>query len=302
MRGGRAAFVVWALVAPTALFGQAWIGPSGETTVSLSFQRTEFTGHILPNGDKIHGGGSHSRALSLGIDHNLTHRLAISASIPYISSKNGVDPQPVLGRSGIDDGQYHSTWQDFRFGARYNILTRPFALTPMIAVRLPSHDYPTTGEAAVGPRLKEIQAGFDAGRVFSQAFYIDAQYAYAFVEKFHGVSLNRSNVDLDVGYFALPSLTVRSIVSWQNTYGGLTAKEIFGPTGPPSRNPNLSDVLWFGHDRLLRDDFWRAGLGATYSLSDDVSVYASALKMLSGKNSHYGYLYSVGVARTFAAR
>ena len=302
MRPIHAAVVVYLLVAPAALYGQAWVAPRGETTVSLTFQRTEFEGHILPNGDRIHGGGSHSRSLALGIEHSLTDRLALAASIPYVGSKNGVDPQPVLGRTGIDDGQYHQTWQDFRFGARYNVLANPVVVTPLIAVRLPSHKYPTIGEAAVGPRLREVQVGVDAGRIFSvadQNFYIDAQYAYAIVQKYLGLSLNRSNVDVDLGYFVLPALNLRGIVSWQNTYDGLTAKEVFGPNGPPQKNPNLAEPLWLQHDRLIRDDYWRAGIGASYSVNETFGVYFTAVKMIAGRNSHYGYLYSVGVARTF---
>ena len=297
MRPGLAATAVFILAAP--LFGQAWVGPRGETTVSLSFQRTEFTGHVLPNGDRIHVGGSHSRSFALGVEHSLTDRLAVNMSIPYVASKNGVDPQPVLGRTGIDDGRYHSTFQDFRFGARYNVLARPVVVTPMIALRIPSHDYSPIGEAAVGPRLKETQVGFDVGRAFADTFYIDAQYAYAFVQSFHGLNLDRSNVDLDVGYYVLPSLNLRALVSWQETYGGLTAKEIFDPSGPPQRNPNLSDALWFGHDRLVKDGYLRAGGGATYLVTEHAAVYVTVMNMVSGRNSHYGYLYSIGVARSF---
>jgi len=299
----RAAFAaIGAAILAAPIFGQAWIGPRGETTVSLTFQRTEFTGHVLPNGDRVHIGGSHSRSLALGIERSVTDHLALSMSIPFVGSKNGVDPQPVLGRTGIDDGQYHSTFQDFRFGARYNLLAEPVVVTPMIAVRIPSHDYPAIGEAAVGPRLRELQAGFDVGRAFAPSFYIDAQYAYAFVEKFHGLSLNRSNVDVDVGYYVLPDLNLRGIVSWQETYGGLTAKEIFGPDGPPDRNPDLSDALWFGHDRLLEDGYLRAGAGVTYLATESLALYVSAVDLVSGRNSHYGYLYAIGVARSFGGR
>ena len=130
--------------------------------------------------------------------------------------------------------------------------------------------------------------GVDAGRIFSvadQNFYIDAQYAYAFVQKFLGLSLNRSNVDVDLGYFVLPALNLRGIVSWQNTYGGLTAKEIFGPDGPPQKNPDLAEALWLGHDRLIRDDYWRAGVGASYSVNETLGVYFTAVNMIAGKNS-----------------
>ncbi len=296
-----AAAIVALSIAPS-LLGQAWIAPRGETSVSLTFQRTEFQGHFYFDSSKVPHGGSHSRSLALGIEHSLTDRLAISASIPFVGSENGIEPQPVLGRSGIDDGNYHSTWQDFRFGARYNLFNGPVVVTPSLSLRIPSHRYPTIGEAAVGPRLRETTLGADVGKVFSPAgldFYADGAVSYSWVQKFAGIGMNRSNEDLDVGYFASPKLNLRAVLSWQQSYGGITADRIFSPAGPPVRNPNISDVLWVNHDRLLRDDYFRAGLGATMSIADRAAVYATAMKMVSGTNSHYGYLYAIGVSRTF---
>ena len=291
-----------ALLAAPVLRGQAWIAPRGETTVALTFQRTEFQGHLYSDGSRIPHGGSHSRTLSLGIEHSLTDRLAISASIPYVGSANGIDPEPVLGFTGIDDRKFHETWQDFRFGARYNIVSHPLMVTPTLVFRIPSHHYPTIGEAAVGAHLREAQLGIDVGRTFGTAFYVDGQYSYALAEKFEGLSTNRSNIDAEVGYFPLPPLNVRALVSWQDTYGGLTAGQIFSAAGPPFRNPNLSDDLWFSHDRLVRDDYWRAGLGATYAVTPRVGVSGTLVRVLSGSNSHYGYFYAISVSRTFGAR
>lgn len=284
-----------------AVHGQAWIAPRGETTVSLTFQRTEFEGHFSFDGSRIPHGGSHSRTLSLGIEHSVTDRLAISALIPYVGSANGIDPQPVLGRSGIDDGRFHSTFQDLRIGARYNLFSEPAMVTPSITFRIPSHDYPTIGEAAVGAGLREMQIGINVGRAFGPASYVEGEYSYAFVEKFKGVSTNRSNAGVEAGYFVNPTFAVRAIVSWQKTYGALTADQIFSAAGPPFRNPNISDELWLGHDRLLRDDHWRAGLGASYAVTPAVGVSATFVRVLSGTNSHFGYLYAVGVSRTFGA-
>lgn len=288
------------LLAAPALWGQAWVAPRGETTIALTFQRTEFQGHFTSDGSRIPHGGSHSRSLALSIEHSLTDKLAVSASVPYVASENGLDPQPVLGRSGIDDGNYHSTWQDFRLGARYNVLDGPVVVTPMLQLRIPTHSYPTIGEAAVGPGLRELQMGIDAGHLFGdQSFYVNAEYAYTIVQKFKGVSMNRSNADADLGYFVSPALTVRAVVNWQNTYGGLTTDQIFSAAGPPFRNPTLPDALWLGHDRLLRDDYWRAGLGATYSVTPAIGASFTFVKLLRGSNSHFGYLYAVGVSRTF---
>ena len=276
---------------------QAWIAPRGETTVSLTFQRTEFEGHFYSDGSKIPHGGSHSRTFSLGIEHSLTDRLALSASIPYVASKNGIEPQPVLGRTGIDDGKYHSTFQDFRFGARYKLYEGPVIVTPSLTLRIPSHSYPTIGEAAVGSDLKEADIGVDLGKVFAERFYADLALTYALVERFHGISTNHGNLDLTVGYFVTPQLEARVIGMWQKGYGGLTANQVFSP-GPPIRNPALSDVLWFGHDRLLRDDFERAGAGVSYLINPKLAVSGTFVRMLSGTNSHFGYLYSIRVSRT----
>ena len=297
----RIAVAAGFIAAAPSLFGQAWIAPRGETTVSLSLQRTEFRGHFYFDGSKVPHGESHSISFALGIEHSLTDRLAISASVPYVSSENGSEPQPVLGRSGIDDGNYHSTWQDFRFGARYNAITGPVLVTPSISFRIPTHSYPTVGEAAVGPGLRETTLAVDVGKAFTPSnlnLYADAQVAYSWVQKFAGVGMNRSNADLDVGWFATPSLNVHGVFSWQQSYGGITADQIFSSAGPPNPNPNLPSVLFINHDRLLRDDFFRAGGGVTYSATERTAFFATAMRMISGANSHYGYLYSIGISRT----
>src|SRR2546430_10891158 len=52
------------------------------------------------------------------------------------------------------------------------------------------------------------------------------------------------------------------------------------PNGPPQRNPNLPDALWFGHDRLLKDSHLRAGAGATYLVTVNSAVYFTAMDMV----------------------
>ena len=294
----RAALAAVAVLWCPSIIAQAWTAPRGETNVALTFQKTEFEGHFYFDSSKVPHGGSHSRSLALTIEHGLTSRMTVSFSVPYVGSRNGIEPQPVLGRTGIDDGRYHSTFQDVRFGVRYKIVEEPLLVTPSLTLRIPTHDYPTIGEAAVGAGLKEAVVGVGLGKVFAERFYADASLSYAFVERFHGIGTNRSAVDLATGYFVTPAIEARIIGSWQKTYGGLTADQIFFP-GPPKRNPNLPDVLWFEHDRLLRDDFFRAGAGVSYAVRPTVVVSGSLLRAISGTNSHYGYFYSLTVSRAF---
>jgi hypothetical protein len=291
---------VLALIVVPALRGQAWIAPRGETTISLTLERTEHEGHLLNNGKRFRVGGSHASALALDVEYSLTDRLAFSAGIPYVSTENGPDPNPVcFCREGLDDGKYHSTWQDFRFGARYNVLVHPVVLTPLISVRIPSHHYATIAEAAPGRHLREFQAGIAAGRVFEPAdltVYVAGQYTYTVVEKVLGVSTNRSNADLDIGTFPRPTVTVHAFVNWQNTHGGVTSDFVLN-----FDNKVLHPVLYRVHDGLLRDNYWRGGIGAGYSITERTNLGVSLATAIAGTNSHYGYFYNVGVSRTFGS-
>jgi hypothetical protein len=295
-RAGAAGIFIL-LFAP-ALFGQAWIAPRGETTVSLTYERTEHEGHYLKDGTRVRVGASHASALSFDVEHSLTDRLAVSAGIPYVASSNGPDPSlACLCRSGIDDGKYHATWQDFRFGLRFNILANPVALTPMITVRVPSHHYDTAFEAAPGRHLRETILGIAAGRTFAPGDHpisVSGQYTYALVEKVLGVSTNRSNADLDVGYYPTPSINVHTFVDWQRTNGGVTTDFVLNFDNRVT-HPELYQL----HDGLLRDRYWRAGVGAGYNLTERTNVFASIATALAGNDSHYGYFYIVGVVRSF---
>ena len=66
---------------------------------------------------------------SMEAEFGLTDRLAVSVSLPYIRSKYGGSTPHLVGGSGRrqewDDGEYHGTFQDFRFGVRFNVITPP---------------------------------------------------------------------------------------------------------------------------------------------------------------------------------
>lgn len=144
---------------------QAWVAPKGEMSVSLAYQFADFKGHLNQHGNEIPLGGSRSQSVTLDIDSSLTDRFAFTASLPYVATRNGKDPSPAAGHTGIDDGHYHSTWQDYHFNVRYNLLTKPVVLTPFVGMVIPSHHYATIGEAAPGRDLRETHIGFDGAHV-----------------------------------------------------------------------------------------------------------------------------------------
>jgi hypothetical protein len=151
--------------------------------------------------------------------------------------------------------------------ARHNLLNGSFALTPSISVGIPSHDYQFRGEAALGRNLKEVRLAVDAGRrldAISSKLSIQGRYSYAFVERVLDVPNNRSNATVEGTFFLTRRLPVRGLLSWQHTHGGLR----FG-SPPPAEivfpgEVNTADRI-VQHDRLLRDNNWRAGAGVSYS-------------------------------------
>ena len=283
-----------ALLAAPQSFAQAWVAPKGEIDVSLSYQFSDYLGHLNENGDKIHLGASRAHGLTLGVEYSFSDRFAVSASLPFAATQNGKDDSPTSGHHGIDDGHYHSAWQDYHFEARYNVLTDPLVVTPFIGYVLPTHDYATIGEAGAGRDLQELHVGVNLGRLLDPAFpntYFDVHLGYVFSEEAFGISTNRSMASLTLGHFFTPRYSARLIADYQNTYGGLTSDYVFGTTIP--------EELFIEHDRLLQDDHFRMGFGGTMSVNEKLDVYLAYIQVISGANTHYGRGLSLGVSRTF---
>ena len=287
-----------------SLQAQAWLGPKGEMTVSLGLQRSNFKGHLSETGQRDPHGSSKSRSLDLGIDYAVSDRFALSASVPYVSTHNGPEGSPVAGNQGIDDGRYHSTWQDYHFEARYNVWRDAIVVTPFAGVVIPSHHYAVFAEAGQGRDLREAQVGVDLARLLSPKWhqpFVEARLLYAKPQHAFGISTDRMVVDGTVGLFLTPAFSIRGVTNWQRTHGGLTADQVFFPH-PPIANPDLDPELFHQHDRLLRDQHFRAGLAASWSLNAGTDVYAGFVRTVSGRNTHYGTAVSAGIARTFKPR
>jgi hypothetical protein len=278
-------------------FAQAWVGPKGETTVALAYQFSDYLGHLDENGNKVHLSASRAQGLTFEIGYSVTDRLALAFSVPYTATRNGKDPSPTSGHVGIDDGRYHAAWQDFRFDARYNILTRPVVLTPFLTLVQPSHHYATIGEAGAGRDLRELQIGFDVGRLLDPIApnaYFDAHAGYVFSEKLLGIRTDRTVVDFAAGYFITPRFSSRLLVNYLSTHGGLTSDYVFGP--------NIPLALFLEHDRLLHDKHVRVGAAMSFAINSAIDFNAAFVTTVSGTNTHYGRGASTSISYTLPGR
>jgi hypothetical protein len=253
-----------------------------------------FLGHTDAHGNRHPENGAQAQTFTLGVEYSLTDRLAISASLPYTAARFCCNPSPNFPRTGINDGHYHGAWQDYHFDVRYNVLTQPLVVTPFLAFVVPSHHYQTFLAEAVGRDLREAHIGVNVGRRFDPLFtnaYFDSHIGYVFSEKALGISTNRTEANLAVGYFVTPRFSARLIGAYQKTEGGLTSDDIFGG--------QLSPELQLGHDRLVRNNYFRAGLVGSFSISPKTELYAGYVRTMWGTDTHYGYGVSLGISRSF---
>jgi hypothetical protein len=285
---------------------QAWVPPSGEGSISFTYQRIDNTGHRRTNGFLVPHGASLDMSLYLEAEYGFTNRLSVTASMPYVFAKY-TDPNPPpspIPFLAVDQCRcWHSGWQDFGVTARYNLTGGSggaFALTPSISLGAPSHDYNFRGESALGRDLREVRIGVDAGRrldALLRNLSVQGGYSYAFVEKVMGISTNRSNVNMEGDYFVKRKLLVRGQVLWQRTHGGLR----FGsPTSTDLPFPGEVNTpeLFYQHDRILRDNSWHAGGGLAYSFPH-VDIFANYTAFVGGTDTHAGRAVTISFSVPF---
>jgi len=282
-----AAFVVAVFAAPTRAFAQAWTPAQGEGTITVQFQDAFVKYHLFTT-TPLDRGHIRSNGVVVDFTYGITDKAAVSVALPYEAGKyNGLYPHPT----GIDNGQYHPTFQDFRFDLRYNIRRKGLVLTPFVGTIVPSHDYIYYAHSAVGRDLRELQVGVYAAKLINAVLpglFLSGRYSYGFNERVLDISHNQSNVDLEMGYFVTRELRLFALGTGQVTHGGIDF--------PDPRVGALPPLLLAHHDQIGRDNLLNIGAGAAYTLTPSVDLFGSVIHTAAGRNLHelqYGASFGV---------
>ena len=158
-------------------------------------------------------------------------------------------------------------------------------VTPFVSAIIPTRDYPTFAHTAPGSGLEQYLVGFSAGRRLDPILengFAQLRYSYAFVEKVLGVSHDRSNVDLELGYFLTESLGVSVIGGYQKTHGGIALPV----PGTPASTAFKNTPYYVHHDQLARSDYVNVGGSISYALTGTVDVFATYQSTVWGRNVH----------------
>jgi hypothetical protein len=262
------------LLMPTTSMAQAWLPQKGDFTLNVDFADTLSTKHYLPDGQEIDVGHTRAQTIALTASYAVTDRFSLVASLPWVQTRyTGDHPHP----DEIDNGQAHSTITDLYLAAHFQLSLDPVAIAPYVAALIPTHDYETLGHAAPGRGLSEYWLGFYAGKSLHPwvpRTYVQARYNYAFVERVEGISHDRSNADLEAGYFLNEQVSVRAFVNWQKTHGGIDV-----PIPP-------SDPLYPYHDQLGAEGHLNVGAGASWAINDRLGIYCGYMQSIRGENGH----------------
>ena len=272
---------------------QALTPPKGEGTVSFVVSNFLVVDHLGGAGQRDKVGEVRSNSLLTDVTYGVTDRLAVSISVPWVVSKyTGSRPHP---NTVVDNGEYHDTFQDLSFAARYNLTRGPAWITPFVSTGLPTHEYASYGHAAAGRRLRELQFGVSVAKVLDPWLpraFVQGRYAFGLAEEVLGYRPNRSYIDFEGGYFVTPSFRAFGILTSHLAHGGVT----FPPEGPRGIGP----VLFPYHDRIAAEEMLNVGGGLGFSASDSLDVFGSLVTTTWGRNGHaLNYGLSLGVTWTF---
>lgn len=287
-RAGGTALAVLAVCSTAS--AQAWLPPPREGTVTMATQVLTAE-HRDRKGDYLDRGRVSNATLVSGLEYGLTELFSIDVKLAFVAAKHeGADRL----HGPLDTGVYHGAVQDARLALGMQLPTHSrLAIAPYVAVILPTHDYETRGHSAPGRHLRSLQLGAWIGRDLDSVLpnvHVQGHYAFSFVERVGGMSINRSNLDFEAGYAPASFLTLTVATGLQRTHGGLEF--------PLPKDEHYDEVFPF-HDRVAKDNRLSMSCGATVAVGSVLSLYGTVVWTTWGQNTHAVKGAIVGASWTF---
>ena len=275
----RAPIAVAALLlaaAASSAGAQAWLPAKGEGTVSVLVSNTLSKDHFLPD-QRYDFGHIDANTVLFDVTYGLTDRMSVTVGLPIVTSRyRGTFPhRPIT----LDDGNWHTTSQDFRFNVRYNVMRGPLVVTPFVGSDLPSRQYDFFAHAAPGRQLKELSGGVSVGRLFAElGLVVQGRYGLSISEGALDQARRYSLLSLEAAYFLTPSIRLLAMTGGRIGHTGI---DLF-----PDSGRVLPTEVFQRHDQLSKESALNVGGGAAFTLTDTMDVFASYTTTVTGRNTH----------------
>ena len=256
---------------------------AGDGSLRLEYQYIR-TGNFDSSVGEIDIGNTDAHVVMLSGSYAFTDRLTAYASIPWIKKRHtgalphnpttdfqSFEPQDL---TLVDDGSYHSDWQDLYIGIQYLARDERLKLSPFIGYGQPSNDYPFYGHAAVGRNLWHLPVGVAwSFEPYFEKWYLGGSVAYVFTEKTLGVDVSHWLANVNLGYYVTPRFAPRLFVSAKYGSKGLDWPDDFDLG-------NLDSVDFYNHDRTIKHNWVNAGIGFDFILNDKYQLTGSWFTMV----------------------
>lgn len=283
------------------------LAEKGDGTFRMEYQFVE-TGDFDSSVGALDIGETHAHVFMFSGTYALTDRWTLSASLPWIKKRHqgalahnptlDLTAFPEADQSLIDDGNFHSDWEDLYVSAAFEAYQgERWSISPFISIGIPTNDYPFYAHAAVGRNIWHVPVGtaFRFTPYFSD-FSFSGDIAYVITEKSLGVNINHWLLNLDLAYYVTPAFAPKIFASVKYSPTGLSFPDDFDVTA-------LNDEAWYYHDRTIKHNFVNAGVGFDWLINDKYMLSGSALTMVDPDQVNTIDLgLSLGITRFFAGR
>lgn len=253
-------------------------GGKGHGYVTAEYQYITTDGFESTIG-KLNSGKTETHTMYFEAGYNVTDRFSVAVGLPLIRKRyQGATPHDPAGLDPpnntapfIDDGEYHTHWQDFFLEVRYLAREGALSIEPFASLGIPSNDYPFFAAAAPGQNLTKFEVGTEFTYVppISDAFF-RLGIGRVFVEETLGVSIDHWRVYGDAGYFFGPRMSGRVF---------FLLKDGSGLEFPDDFPTPRTDEHWYQHDRMVKHNYMNVGVGLDWVVNEKYALSTSIITM-----------------------
>ncbi|CAN5339375.1 hypothetical protein BH11MYX1_BH11MYX1_32450 [soil metagenome] len=282
----------------------AWVNDPKSLTANLQYQYVPSSSVVLSPTESQNDRPTVNHLVTLGLEYVLVENLALNLEVPFAAIKYSGDPVHAqhLPKGKWDDGKFHYTPEDLRFGVRYQVLDEPIlAVTPYAAVSLPMTNYETIGFATGGRNLRAAHFGVAFGRTFTPylpRLFFQAGYELTLAQSFDAnadtkkIGQSRSDVDATVGYAFLDGdLVVDLAANFRAQHDGVEFTDFPKKNADGTPKVPFDDQLF--HDAILKEQYTFFGGDVSYALTTKFSVDLSVRFFYQGYNTRDQSLYGL---------
>jgi hypothetical protein len=232
----------------------------------------------------------------IGFEYALNERWLVSAGIPWVRRRyTGPFPHDPLNLDPphpespfVDNGEYHSGFQDWMLGVKYRMHVGALVIEPLAEVHVPSHDYAFFAQSAIGQNLWKFELGVELTHLLplSDWYYrIDARYVIP--ERTLGFNVNHFKLHTEAGYFLSANLALNVFVQAKSGRG-------YSPV------TSTTDERWYQHDRTLRHNYVNVGAGVDWFFAERYQVGMQLFTNVWGEDVHLvDWGLNIGLTRYF---